>query len=76
MTGDAPAWKEIAVKYSLKESDINRLAPAWHKDLDLEHPEVMTDMSKSCKLGFTVYQDTRDSFFNLFEKLRLENLIP
>lgn len=77
MEGDAPAWKEIAAKYSLKESDINRLASAWHTDLDLGRPmEVMTDMSKSRKLGFTVYQDTRDSFFNLFEKLRLENLIP
>lgn len=77
MAGDAPAWKEIAAKYNLKESDINRLASAWHTDLDLGRPmEVMTDMSKSRKLGFTVYQDTRDSFYNLFEKLRLENLIP
>jgi hypothetical protein len=28
----------------------------------------MTDMSKSRKLGFTEYQDTRESFFNLFDK--------
>ena len=46
-------------------------------DLDLGRPlEVMTDMSKSRKLGFTAYQDTRDSFFDLFNKLRSENLIP
>lgn len=77
MANDAPAWKEIADKYNLKESDINRLASAWHTDLDLGRPmEVMTNMSKSRKLGFTVYQDTRESFFNLFEKLRSENLIP
>ncbi|TDE17194.1 SDR family oxidoreductase [Dyadobacter psychrotolerans] len=77
MEGDAPIWKEIAAKYNLKESDINRLASAWHTDLDLGRPlEVMTDMSKSRKIGFTGYQDTRDSFFNLFEKLRSENLIP
>jgi len=77
MADDAPFWKDIAGKYNLKETDINRLASAWHTDLDLGRPmEVMTDMSKSRKLGFTGYQDTRDSFFNLFEKLRQENLIP
>ncbi|MCE6991420.1 SDR family oxidoreductase [Dyadobacter sp. CY323] len=77
MAADAPLWKEIAARYQLKEQDINRVASAWHTDLDLGRPmEVMTDMSKSRKLGFTVYQDTRDSFFDLFEKLRLEHLIP
>ncbi|MCF2503734.1 SDR family oxidoreductase [Dyadobacter sp. CY107] len=77
MAEDAPAWKEIAAKYNLKESDINRLASPWHTDLDLGRPmEVMTDMSKSRKLGFTGYQDTRDSFFDLFKRLRSENLIP
>ncbi|MCE7039081.1 SDR family oxidoreductase [Dyadobacter sp. CY312] len=77
MAADAESWKEIAVKYNLKESEIDRLASAWHTDLDLGRPlEVMTDMSKSRKLGFTAYQDTRDSFFDLFKKLRSENLIP
>ncbi len=74
---DGPLWGEIAAKYQLKEPDLNRLASAWHTDLDLGRPlEVMTDMSKSRKLGFTVYQDTRDSFFDLFAKLRQERLIP
>ncbi|MBS7565970.1 SDR family oxidoreductase [Mucilaginibacter sp. Bleaf8] len=77
MAADAPIWKEIAAKYQLKEPDLNRLASAWHTDLDLGRPiEVMTDMAKSRKLGFTVYQDTRESFYDLFEKLRTERLIP
>ncbi|QJD97250.1 SDR family oxidoreductase [Mucilaginibacter robiniae] len=77
IAGDGPVWAEIAAKYSLKEPDLNRMASAWHTDLDLGRPiEVMSDMSKSRKLGFTVYQDTRDSFFDLFEKLRAEKLIP
>lgn len=77
MKDDGDIWKQIAGKYDLKENEINRLASAWHTDLDLSRPmEVMTDMSKSRKLGFTVYQDTRDSFFDLFERLRTENLIP
>ncbi|WP_432713006.1 SDR family oxidoreductase [Pedobacter sp.] len=77
LANDAPLWAEIAAKYNLKEPNLNRLASAWHTDLDLSRPiEVMTDMSKSRKLGFLVYQDTRESFFDLFEKLRQEQLIP
>lgn len=74
---DAPLWKEIAERYHLKESDMGRLASAWHTDLDLGRPiEVMTDMSKSRKLGFSVFQSTEESFYNLFEQLRAEQLIP
>lgn len=70
-------WKEIAAKHGLKENNINRLASAWHTDLDLGRPlEVMCDMSRSRKLGFTAYQNTEDSFTELFEKLRAERLIP
>ncbi|REA56125.1 NAD-dependent dehydratase [Dyadobacter luteus] len=77
MANDADSWNTIAVKYNLREKEMNRLASAWHTDLDLGRPlEVMTDMAKSRKLGFTGYQDTRDSFFNLFQQLRDENLIP
>ncbi|WP_374951044.1 SDR family oxidoreductase [Mucilaginibacter sp.] len=77
IAGDEQLWRGMAKKYQLKEPELNRLASAWHTDLDLGRPiEVMTDMSKSRKLGFTAYQDTRDSFFDLFQKLRAEQLIP
>ncbi|MEN0053358.1 MAG: SDR family oxidoreductase [Mucilaginibacter sp.] len=77
IANDGPLWSQIATKYNLKEADINRLASAWHTDLDLGRPiEVMTDMSKSRKLGFSVFQKTDESFFDLFEKLRAERLIP
>ena len=70
-------WKELTQRYSLAEHDLNQLASAWHTDLDLGRPiEVMTDMSKSRKLGFLVYQKTEDSFTNLFNQLRTDNLIP
>jgi nucleoside-diphosphate-sugar epimerase len=73
----APVWKQIAAKYHLAESDLNVLASAWHTDADLGRPiEVVTDMSKSRKLGFTAYQATDESFFELFEKLREQRLIP
>lgn len=74
---DAPIWRKIATRYNLLEPELNRLTSAWHTDLDLGRPiEVMTDMSKSRKLGFTVYQRTDESFFELFEQLRAAQLIP
>jgi nucleoside-diphosphate-sugar epimerase len=73
----APIWKQIAVKYGLAEADLNVLASAWHTDADLGRPvEVVTDMSKSRRLGFTAYQPTDESFLELFERLREDRLIP
>jgi hypothetical protein len=37
---------------------------------------VLTDMTKSRKLGFLDYQATDDSFFDLFAKLREQRIIP
>jgi hypothetical protein len=74
---DGPIWREIAERYSLVEPELNKLASAWHTDLDLGRPiEVMTDMSKSRKLGFLEYQKTDESFFDLFTQLRMDRLIP
>jgi nucleoside-diphosphate-sugar epimerase len=73
----APIWKKIAERHALAESDLNVVASAWHTDADLGRPiEVVTDMSKSRKLGFTEYQATDESFFELFEKLRANRIIP
>jgi len=73
----APVWKTIAEKYGLVELDINVLASAWHTDADLGRPiEVITDMSKSRKAGFTEFQTSVDSFLDLFATLREARLIP
>ena len=72
-----PIWADIARKHKLVESDLSVLASAWHTDADLGRPiEVLTDMSKSRKLGFLDYQATGDSFLDLFSRLREERLIP
>lgn len=77
MKYDAPVWEEISTRYGLKENNLERLASAWHTDLDLGRPiEVITDMSKSRKLGFLTYQQTEESFYDLFGQLRAEHLIP
>ncbi|GGE41244.1 nucleoside-diphosphate-sugar epimerase [Pedobacter psychrotolerans] len=77
MANDGEKWQEIALKYGLKEVSLSRLASAWHTDLDLGRPiEVMTNMAKSRKLGFTVFQDTEETFYELFDQLRAAKLIP
>lgn len=77
IAGDAALWREMAQRHGLAEPDLGRLASAWHTDLDLGRPiEVMTDMARSRKLGFTGYQVTEESFYDLFAQLRAERLIP
>ncbi len=77
MAGDAEVWRAIAAREGLIEPDLGRLASPWHTDADLGRPiEVVTDMSKSRRLGFTGYQATDDAFFALFAQLRAERLIP
>ncbi|KMO20020.1 SDR family oxidoreductase [Methylobacterium platani] len=77
MAGDAPVWARIAAQAGLVEPDLNRLASAWHTDADLGRPfEVVTDMSKSRRLGFLDYQATDESFLDLFARLRTARVIP
>ena len=77
MAGDAAAWLELVAKHDLAEADITRLTSPWHTDADLGRPiEVVTDMSKSRKLGFLDYQASDDAFFAVFEQLRAAKLIP
>ena len=75
---DAPGlWAEIAQRRGLAEPDVTRLASPWHTDADLGRPiEVVTDMSKSRRLGFAAYQPTDDAFLELFARLRDDRLIP
>ncbi len=77
MGGDSEIWRRIAEREGLAEPDLGRLASPWHTDADLGRPiEVVTDMSKSRRLGFTAYQPTDDAFIDLFEQLRADRLIP
>jgi len=77
MADDDAVWRRIAARDGLVEADLSRLASPWHTDADLGRPiEVVTDMSKSRRLGFTGYQPTDDAFFDLFAQLRADRLIP
>ncbi|SHJ43386.1 Nucleoside-diphosphate-sugar epimerase [Aureimonas altamirensis DSM 21988] len=77
MQDDAAVWQRIAERDGLVEPDLSRLASPWHTDADLGRPiEVVTDMSKSRRLGFLDYRATDDAFFDLFQRLRSDRLIP
>ena len=77
MQGKEAAWQRIANQYGLQEENLFTLSSPWHTDLDLSRPiEVMTDMTKSRNLGFTEYKATRDSFFELFDELKADKIIP
>jgi nucleoside-diphosphate-sugar epimerase len=77
MAHDAEIWRRVAEREGLTEPDLNRLASPWHTDADLGRPiEVVTDMSKSRRLGFKNYVPTDDAFFSLFARLRTARLIP
>jgi nucleoside-diphosphate-sugar epimerase len=72
-----PTWAEIATKYNLAESDLGKLASAWHTDMDLgREMEVVTDMTRSRLAGFHDYQPTLGSFLDLFARLRKDRIIP
>ncbi len=72
-----PIWADIARRHSLAEPDLGVLASPWHTDADLGRPiEVVTDMSRSRRLGFLEYQSSDDSFFELFARLRTARIIP
>ncbi|MDM7957342.1 SDR family oxidoreductase [Blastomonas sp.] len=77
MADDSAVWRQIAEREQLVEPDLARLASPWHTDADLGRPiEVVTDVSKSRRMGFAAYQPTDDAFFALFEQLRAERIIP
>lgn len=77
MANDHAVWREMTQRHELVEPDLDYMASAWHTDLDLGRPiEVMTNMDKSRKLGFSSYQATDESFFDLFRQLRKDKLIP
>lgn len=77
MAGDAAPWAQLAATHGLAEPDIRQLISPWHTDADLGRPlEVVTDMSKSRRMGFLDYQPSDDAFFDLFAQLRAQRLIP
>lgn len=77
MEGCAPVWNAIVNKHGLQPIPLERLASWWHTDADLgRNIECFNSMAKSRWLGFNEFQSTEASFRDLFERLRLERIIP
>jgi nucleoside-diphosphate-sugar epimerase len=77
MSDAAKRWRELAAKDRLAERDVTQLASWWHTDGDLGRTvECVNDMTESRLRGFCAYQATPVSFFDLFDRLRAERLIP
>lgn len=77
MAGMENTWSDIAQTHQLGEPQLSRVASWWHTDADLGREiEVLTDMNKSRKAGFTDSRDTRDSFFDYAERYRQARIIP
>ena len=77
MTDVAQRWQALTVKQGLAEPDVNQLVSWWHTDGDLGRTlECVNDMTESRVRGFSAFKSTPTSFFDLFDRLRAEGLIP
>lgn len=77
MQGIESTWAELAESHDLVESDINALASWWHSDGDLgRDQECVNDINKSRNFGFHEHRETRSAFFDLFDRLAAERIIP
>jgi nucleoside-diphosphate-sugar epimerase len=77
MSGAGATWSEIVAKHRLENIPVTTLASWWHTDADLGRTlQCFTDMTNSRTLGFTAYQQTPRSFFDVFDELRQRKIIP
>jgi nucleoside-diphosphate-sugar epimerase len=77
MADSAPIWDRIVAKHALQKNPIDVVASWWHSDIDLGRQiETFNDMTKSRDLGFQGYQNTVRSFYDTFDRLRSERVIP
>ncbi|HEX7350043.1 SDR family oxidoreductase [Brachybacterium sp.] len=77
MVGKEQLWEEIASRYGLIESRLERVASFWHTDSDLGvEVEVLADMTKSRLAGFDTYISTERAFLELFDRYEADGLVP
>lgn len=70
-------WARLVAEHGLQDYAASDLASWWHTDADLGRTvETFADMGKSRSLGFLDYQDSGQSFRDLFTELRAERIIP
>ena len=70
-------WSGLVEQHGLVPYRATDLASWCHTDADLGRTmETFADMGKSRRAGFLDYQDSADSFLDLFDTLRRQKVIP
>lgn len=70
-------WPDIVKKYGLENQSVSQLASWWHTDADLGRDiECFNSMKNSRLAGFQNYQDSVSSFYDVFEALVRNKIIP
>lgn len=77
MKGVEHQWRQIAEQHELIQPDVQQLASWWHTDGDLGRTqECVNDINKARDFGFNEHRETRAAFFDLFDRLIAERIIP
>lgn len=77
MRGIEPQWQALAEQHGLIQPDVGQLASWWHTDGDLGRTqECVNDINKTRDFGFHEHRETRAAFFDLFDRLIAERIIP
>ncbi|WP_435018635.1 SDR family oxidoreductase [Tundrisphaera sp. TA3] len=77
MKDAGPIWDSIVAKHGLKPYKVEDLAPWWHTDADLSRSfEAFHDLSRGRSLGFHDFKESTTAFFDVFNRLRRERIIP
>jgi nucleoside-diphosphate-sugar epimerase len=77
MRDAGPIWARTVERHGLVDYPVDTLASWWHSDLDLgRDAESFTDMTNSRIRGFSEWQQSDQSFLDLFDKLRAQRIIP
>ncbi|WP_170386194.1 SDR family oxidoreductase [Ruegeria atlantica] len=70
-------WPRIVSKHALQDHSAVKLASWWHTDADLGREiECFNDMRNSRQAGFCSHQNSARSFFEVFEALVKNRVIP
>jgi nucleoside-diphosphate-sugar epimerase len=77
MTDKAPLWKALQEKHGLAKHDYTQLSSWPFADFVFSWDyDFFADGSKARRLGFHEYIDTEQMFYQLFDTLRRERVIP
>ena len=70
-------WDEVVKKHGLKPYKLQDLMQGWFANVMFSTDNtIIMDMCKAREAGFLNFQDTEKAFFNLFDVLRKEGIIP